>query len=85
MKLQELLGNIFISSDAWMIHLAATLLNHHHMEMTEIELNLCTDIILKANPDNKGTVNEIDQAMVGLLARFMGFFAFSIAYCKYTK
>ena len=66
-KLQKLLDNILIPADTWVIHLAAKLLNHHYMEMTETEVDLCINRILKVDPSNKGTINEIDKAMVGLL------------------
>lgn len=66
-ELYELLKKVFISDDEWIIHLAASLLNYHHMEMIKTEFDLCLHKISKVDPKNKGTVEEIDQAMIWLL------------------
>lgn len=66
-KLSELLNVIFISDNEWAIYLAATLINHHHKEMTKIEFDLCLDKIAKVDPKHKGTIKEIQQAMICLL------------------
>ena len=66
-KLHKLLCEIFIPGDEWIIYLMASLLNHHHMEMIESELDFCLKKIAKFDPSNKGTIKMIDQSMVSLL------------------
>ena len=66
-QLQKLLCKLFLSHDPWVIHLAASLLNHHHLKMTETEFDLCQKKVLDVDPDHLGTIKEIDQAIIGFL------------------
>ena len=59
----------FASVDEHVVHLAASLLNWHQVEMSEDEIGKCLQQLASVKPENTGTIDEIDMALSKLVDR----------------
>lgn len=67
--LLPVLDKLFASIDEYVVHLAASLLNWHQVEMSEDEIGKCLRQLASVKPENKGTIDEIDMALSKLVDR----------------
>lgn len=67
--LLPVLDKLFASADELVVHLAASLLNGHQVEMSEDETSKCLRQLASVKPENKGTIDEIDMALSKLVDR----------------
>jgi hypothetical protein len=67
--LLPVLDKLFASTDEHVIHLAASLLNWHQVEMSEDETGKCLQQLASVKPENKGTIDEIDMVLSKLVER----------------
>lgn len=67
--LLPVLDRLFASIDEYVIHLTASLLNWHQVEMSEDEIGKCLRQLASVKPENKGTIDEIDMALSKLVDR----------------
>ena len=67
--LLPVLDKLFASIDEHVVHLAASLLNWHQVEMSEDEIGKCLRQLASVKPENKGTIDEIDMALSKLVDR----------------
>ena len=67
--LLPVLDKLFASDAPIVVHLAVSLLNWHQVEMSEDETNRCLEKLSSVEPENKGTIDEIDMALSKLVER----------------